>query len=477
MKYLNKNQVREITTFYYQSGGNETRPTDIDADLAASIEAEKAERIADTNAEREETNAEILNSEFKVMTGKEYAEKKEIVLEQALEEGTFKEIWNERLEAQKKEGFNGMYIPEDLYDQVWDYVQHTFEAKGSSGDTLKNKVTEAIEKEALFFKMLALDNPVPKNPDGTPQYTFPGGFLTEGDYIDHLAQGDPNDAKDDIDPELLAYLRASNALGLGFKHEQGGNDLEGLEKRYEATLERLRKFNIQNLSALRENLGKLGDNPTPAQAAQVLRDGTVDPSRVESNNGEINTLWDLIRIILEFATGKKYSFSNNDRVSGDEISGELPNGNGEATPAFAQQALDQATGTNKAILAKALEAIGVSESGNAGLIREMHACAGLNAGPGTPWCASFISWVLQKAGIDGPKTASSREFLNHGTAISPGDAQPGDLCIFSRGSGGHVGVFVGWDRNRKPIIVGGNQSNRVSVKSSRQNLIGIRRIG
>ncbi len=39
--------------------------------------------------------------------------------------------------------------------------------------------------------------------------------------------------------------------------------------------------------------------------------------------------------------------------------------------------------------------MGKNESNSPDLIRQMHAAAGLNAGPGTPWCMSFVQYILR----------------------------------------------------------------------------------
>jgi len=54
--------------------------------------------------------------------------------------------------------------------------------------------------------------------------------------------------------------------------------------------------------------------------------------------------------------------------------------------------------------------------------------------------------------------------------------KPGDVCIFERGDGGHVGLFWGWDGTTGIKVLGGNQDNSVLIKPYPANrLLGIRR--
>ncbi|CAA2140441.1 TIGR02594 family protein [Hyphomicrobium sp. ghe19] len=113
--------------------------------------------------------------------------------------------------------------------------------------------------------------------------------------------------------------------------------------------------------------------------------------------------------------------------------------------------------------------VGMTERGDAGVISSfIKRSAGLNVDPRvTPWCAAFVNGVLGASGVDGTGKLNARSFLNFGM---PTDRpKPGDIVVMSRGDPngweGHVGFFQGFDRNGKVMVLGGNQSNRVSVAS------------
>lgn len=81
-----------------------------------------------------------------------------------------------------------------------------------------------------------------------------------------------------------------------------------------------------------------------------------------------------------------------------------------------------------------------------------------------PWCSCFVNWCVQKAGGKGTRSAMARSWLNWG---DKSDGQVGDIVILKRGTSnvqGHVGFLV-----KKGLlnvdVVGGNQSNTVTVQS------------
>jgi uncharacterized protein (TIGR02594 family) len=99
-------------------------------------------------------------------------------------------------------------------------------------------------------------------------------------------------------------------------------------------------------------------------------------------------------------------------------------------------------------------------------IVEYHAATSLRAtSDEVPWCASFVNWCLKKATIDGTNSARARSFLTWGVAVSLEEAQRGDIVVLSRGTNGqfgHVGFFAGQE-GKSVLVLGGNQSNKVSI--------------
>ncbi|REL27746.1 TIGR02594 family protein [Thalassotalea euphylliae] len=86
-----------------------------------------------------------------------------------------------------------------------------------------------------------------------------------------------------------------------------------------------------------------------------------------------------------------------------------------------------------------------------------------------PWCASFVNWVLEKAGYTGADSAWSHHWKNWGDGISKpavgavafidwGKVYPNKPKKQGRG---HVGFVVGQTPNGRIVLLGGNQSNAV----------------
>lgn len=80
-----------------------------------------------------------------------------------------------------------------------------------------------------------------------------------------------------------------------------------------------------------------------------------------------------------------------------------------------------------------------------------------------PWCAAFVCWALEKAGVPSTKSSAARSFLKFGVSIE--DPVPGCIVVISRGANqdqGHVGFFLSED-DEHVFIYGGNQSDMVCV--------------
>jgi uncharacterized protein (TIGR02594 family) len=76
------------------------------------------------------------------------------------------------------------------------------------------------------------------------------------------------------------------------------------------------------------------------------------------------------------------------------------------------------------------------------------------------WCATFMNFVLAKAGYAGTNSDAAKSFAQYGHRIS--SPQVGAIAVLSRGKvGGHVGVVTGIDAHGNPIIISGNHGHRV----------------
>jgi uncharacterized protein (TIGR02594 family) len=91
-----------------------------------------------------------------------------------------------------------------------------------------------------------------------------------------------------------------------------------------------------------------------------------------------------------------------------------------------------------------------------------------------PWCGLFMAFVCHKAAKPIPVNPLwARNWNNFGKPQKV--AMLGDVLVFSRGSGGHVGIYVGEDEKCYHVL-GGNQGDAVSiVRIQKVRCIGIRR--
>ena len=90
----------------------------------------------------------------------------------------------------------------------------------------------------------------------------------------------------------------------------------------------------------------------------------------------------------------------------------------------------------------------------------------------TPWCAAFVNWCMEQAGLEGTNSAWARDWLHWGQERS--EPSRGCVVVFSRGPGGHVGFYL--DENETHIqVLGGNQNNEVNILYySKRRLLGYR---
>ncbi len=121
------------------------------------------------------------------------------------------------------------------------------------------------------------------------------------------------------------------------------------------------------------------------------------------------------------------------------------------------------------ILAAANKYMGVNESKDGNLIREMHKSWWLDAGPGTAWCMSFVQHVLRKdmkfsdEQIGTWKTASAA--AGHRIGRHTDTPQLGDIVLVkssAAASGRHIAFFA-WFEGDRVKILWWNQGNAVSL--------------
>jgi uncharacterized protein (TIGR02594 family) len=104
---------------------------------------------------------------------------------------------------------------------------------------------------------------------------------------------------------------------------------------------------------------------------------------------------------------------------------------------------------------------GMSMSGSSsGLVMEArHYLGGNPTGRGSLWCARFMNMVLERTGHHGTGSDMASSFASYGQRIS--GPQVGAIAVMGRRGGGHVGIITGIDSAGNPIMISGNNGNRV----------------
>ena len=118
---------------------------------------------------------------------------------------------------------------------------------------------------------------------------------------------------------------------------------------------------------------------------------------------------------------------------------------------------------SNASLASGTSSGGMAPSGGFGssnLVVEARRYIGGNpTGRGSLWCARFMNMVLQREGYRGTGSDMARSFASYCQRVS--GPQVGAIAVMGRRGGGHVGIITGIDAQGNPIMISGNNGNRV----------------
>jgi uncharacterized protein (TIGR02594 family) len=102
--------------------------------------------------------------------------------------------------------------------------------------------------------------------------------------------------------------------------------------------------------------------------------------------------------------------------------------------------------------------------GSSDVVAEARRYIGGNpTGRGSLWCARFMNMVLERSGHHGTGSDMASSFASYGQRLS--GPQIGAIAVMGRRGGGHVGVVSGIDAEGNPILVSGNNGNRVREAS------------
>ena len=99
-------------------------------------------------------------------------------------------------------------------------------------------------------------------------------------------------------------------------------------------------------------------------------------------------------------------------------------------------------------------------NGSSNIVSEARRYLGGNpTSRGSLWCARFMNLVLQRTGYKGTGSDMAASFAHYGQRVS--GPQVGAIAVMGRRGGGHVGIITGIDASGNPIMISGNNGNRV----------------
>jgi uncharacterized protein (TIGR02594 family) len=102
----------------------------------------------------------------------------------------------------------------------------------------------------------------------------------------------------------------------------------------------------------------------------------------------------------------------------------------------------------------------IASGSSSSLVMEArHFLGGNPTGRGSLWCARFMNMVLEKTGHQGTGSDMASSFAHYGHRVS--GPEVGAIAVMSRRGGGHVGIITGVDASGNPIMISGNNGNRV----------------
>lgn len=134
------------------------------------------------------------------------------------------------------------------------------------------------------------------------------------------------------------------------------------------------------------------------------------------------------------------------------------------------------------MLIEALRLYGIRETAGPGNTAEIMAwarelgdkVAAVYTADSIPWCGLFMAIVAKRAGKPWPASPLWALSWASWGAPSP-QAALGDVLVFNRDGGGHVGLYIGEDMDAYHVL-GGNQGDAVSIRRiARKRCIAVRR--
>jgi uncharacterized protein (TIGR02594 family) len=192
---------------------------------------------------------------------------------------------------------------------------------------------------------------------------------------------------------------------------------------------------------------------TPASARSHHSAGRYVHARYASHRIRRHFAYRHYRHLRQMARGSRW-----ERSVAQMQAGGFANANASLTSS--SLASSSLTGSNPASSAMAGGMATSVGLGSSDLVAEARRYIGGNpTSRSSLWCARFMNMVLARSGHRGTGSDMASSFAHYGERIS--GPQIGAIAVMARRGGGHVGIITGIDASGNPIMISGNNRNRV----------------
>jgi uncharacterized protein (TIGR02594 family) len=218
-----------------------------------------------------------------------------------------------------------------------------------------------------------------------------------------------------------------------------------------------------HLVAFCRSLGRVSPNLVALALCSAAIVGSVSPASARSHHGIYRHAY-LRRVSRQIVHRHHYSYTRHQAVKRHYAFGRYRHlARGSRWDAGVAQMQARGLANSNASLASSSYSGGMANSGGYGsssLVAEArHYIGGNPTSRASLWCARFMNMVLQHEGYRGTGSDMARSFASYGQRVS--GPQIGAIAVMSRRGGGHVGIISGIDAQGNPIMISGNNGNRV----------------
>jgi uncharacterized protein (TIGR02594 family) len=202
---------------------------------------------------------------------------------------------------------------------------------------------------------------------------------------------------------------------------------------------------------------------TPASARSHHSAGRYVHARYASHRTRRHFAYRHYRHLRQIARGSRWERGVAQmRAGGFANANASLTGSSLASSSLASSSLASSSLTGSSLASSAM-AGGTATSagfGSSDVVAEARRYIGGNpTGRGSLWCARFMNMVLARSGHRGTGSDMASSFARYGQRVS--GPQIGAIAVMARRGGGHVGIITGIDASGNPIMISGNNRNRV----------------